>query len=172
LASMLGLTIAHLAPLLMCTFLLAACGDVAFKRGGSATDFEAAQHRCADKEGDAASYRACLEEAGWTTKNWDIDSVSDRSVSASQAPKPVEASAPISKTSDKIAPASAPSAIEATLYRVNAWWKTGGSADALNLALAACTDSSSHGASVVSRAMLDCMAARGWHGTVAPYAVK
>jgi hypothetical protein len=163
----------RLTLLLTSAFQLAACGDVAFKQGGSAADFEAAQHRCADKAADTAAYRACLGAAGWTTKNWDIDSVADRSAPDRSQPTPlVPALVPISTTSNKIESTAKPTAVEPALYRVNAWWKIGGSADALNLALAACTDSSGHGSSVVSRATLDCMAAKGWHGTVAPGEAK
>lgn len=140
---------------------LAGCADIGFKRGGSAGDFAAAQHRC-QAAGDTG-YQGCMADAGWTTGA--IETAPAATPSAAPAPASAPATAPSPTTPSPTtthaeADLAPPTAAAATAARGASvpWWKFGGGAGELAAAEAACGGKTEP----PTPAYLDCMKERGW----------
>ncbi len=138
---------------------LAACGQFAWKRGGSEADLAQASAECKT----ASNYSACMTAKGWHTSELD-----------SSVPMVLFVG---NKDNREAAPNSARQAAEGTAtdapttpYAVSAWWSRGTPAHPLSQDMKTCSDSlgDPHKADpnthVITLAMLNCMKDKGWYG--------
>lgn len=163
------------------------CGELAYKRGASSGDLEAAKKSCREKGPDAAAVEKCMADRGWVVQNLsrmeplDADPVVEASVIPSDRRIENAASAtPGQQRTKGYAPAS-PGATQPTTaekrrpemtdtFKVSSWWKTGGGAASLKSDTEACVarlgeaqrpDSQTQSA---TRGLLLCMKDKGWSG--------
>lgn len=146
--------------------LLSGCGELAYKRGASARDLDAAKKGC-QSAGSKESIDKCLEENGWLVQDlgtiglpdselFAIATVTDDNRNLTQqstSEDKVEKSAmdeTVTVASDtrvitkntnskrKLEVQQAPNPFEN--YKINSWWKMGGNRDALEQSMTTCTD--------------------------------
>jgi hypothetical protein len=55
--------------LLLLVVLLSGCGELAYKRGASSSDLEAAKKSCREKGPDPAALEKCMADRGWLVQN-------------------------------------------------------------------------------------------------------
>ncbi len=160
--------------LVLTTWLLGGCGELAFKRGGSASDFEAAQKACREANPEPEATRQCLAEGGWfVTGLKHMDSLGaepvieaavipgDRRIENIPAPEPArgQARSGIQRTPDPM-----------DTFKVGSWWKAGGSAGSLGLDTDACVarlgeaHRPDNRTQQATRGLLLCLKEKGWSG--------
>ena len=161
--------------LLLAVLLFGGCGgELAYKRGASANDLEAAKKSCREKGPDPAAIEKCMGDRGWVVQNLsrteplDADPVVEASVIPSD--RRIENAA--SATPGAIKPATtAKKTPEMTdTFKVSSWWKIGGGAADLKADTEACEaklgaahrlDNQTQSA---TRGLLLCMKDKGWSG--------
>jgi hypothetical protein len=160
--------------LLLAALLLGGCGELAYKRGASSSDLEAAKKSCREKGPDTAAVERCMADRGWAVHNLsrmeplDADPVVEASVIPSN--RRIENAA--STTPGAVQPATAVKRTpEMTdTFKVSSWWKTGSGAASLKADTDACVDKlgEAHRPNPetlsVTRGLLLCMKDKGWSG--------
>ncbi|MEX2481582.1 MAG: hypothetical protein WD928_12065 [Gammaproteobacteria bacterium] len=175
--------------------VLAACGNVTFKRGADPTAMAADERSCRTSAPDDAGFAACMRERGWfvalsgedaaTSKAADRwleahhdekpAAVMSQAVTVAPGPAPAADVASPSSDDDASTPAPAPVATAAkpafdplAEATVASWWKLGGSAAALDAAIADCVvdlgvaHRPDPGARRVTAGLRACLRAEGW----------
>jgi len=160
--------------LLLLAVLLSGCGELAYKRGASSSDLEAAKLSCREKGPDPAAVEKCMADRGWVVQNLsrmeplDADPVveasaipSDRRIenAASATPGAAQSATAVKRTPEMT-----------DTFKVSSWWKTGSGAASLKTDTEACVaklgeahrpDSQTQSA---TRGLLLCMKDKGWSG--------
>jgi len=160
--------------LLLAALLLGGCGELAYKRGASASDLEAAKKSCREKGLDPAAIEKCMGDRGWVVQNLsrmeplDADPVAEASVipsdrrienAASAKPGTIQPATTVKKTPEMT-----------DTFKVSSWWKIGGGAADLKADTEACEaklgeahrlDSQTQ---LATRGLLLCMKDKGWSG--------
>ncbi len=168
-----------LALAAMCAGGLAACGEIAFKRGSGADAFAADRRRCRSEAADPASVNSCLTQAGWRVTELRTDAVSVPEPATPlpvTVPRPAPAASPAGAepaiaAPDKAATAVPPPVPPKTLI-VGNWWRIGTGAADLHAAGDACvaklgpSDAPDAGYHTVTPALYACLRSAGWHGQV------
>lgn len=164
--------------LLLAALLSGGCGELAYKRGASAGDLEAAKKSCQANAGDAAAIEKCMADKGWAIQNLDKMEPLD------EADPVIEATAlPSNQRIENAAslPAAVPAALPAAAavkkapdlldtFKVNSWWKTGSGAASLQADTDACVARLGEAhrpdpqTQMVTRGLLLCMKDKGWSG--------
>lgn len=153
----LGLTLSFL--------LLSACGgELSYKRGASAQDFQSEKQRCENVSSSEKEIDQCLQQEGWLVVSPNKPliplsrgetktiSVADNAM-AETADKPVD---PMEK------------------LQINSWWRAGSGPEKLMQDSDSCTEelgedhSPEANLSLVTRAHLGCMQNKGWAALLAP----
>lgn len=160
--------------LLLAALLLGGCGELAYKRGASSSDLQAAKKSCREKGPDPAAIEQCMADHGWVVQNLsrmdplDADPVVEASVipsdrrienAASAMPGAVQPATTVKRTPQMT-----------DTFTVSSWWKTGSGAASLKTDTEACVaklgeahrpDSQTQSA---TRGLLLCMKEKGWSG--------
>jgi len=160
--------------LLLLVFMLSGCGELAYKRGASSSDLEAAKKSCREKGPDPAAVEQCMADHGWAIQNLsrmeplDTDLVVEASVIPSDRRIENAASAAPSAAQPATAVKRTPEMTDT--FKVSSWWKTGSGAASLKADTEACVaklgeahrpDSQTQSA---TRGLLLCMKDKGWSG--------
>lgn len=161
--------------LLLAALLLGGCGgEIAIKRGASASDLEAAKKSCREKGSDPAAIEQCMSERGWVVHNLskleplDADPVAEASVIPSDR-RIENASSAKPGAIQPATPAKKPPEMTDT-FKVSSWWKIGSGAADLKADTETCVaklgeahrpDSQTQSA---TRGLLLCMKDKGWSG--------
>ena len=160
--------------LLLLALLLGGCGELAYKRGATASDLEAAKKSCREIRSDPAAVEQCMADRGWVVQNLSRIEPLDTApvVEASVIPSDRRIDNAASATHGAVQPATAMKRTpEMTdTFKVSSWWKTGSGAASLNTDTEACVaklgeahrpDSQTQSA---TRGLLLCMKDKGWSG--------
>lgn len=170
------------------------CGEFAYKRGASTKDLEATKKSC-QSAGEAAAIEKCLEDNGWVVQKLDAiglpdselfatASVSSDNRVASQTATEKEAALTTTENVTTTANASTkepttsikkevplvPAVNAFEKYKINSWWKMGGSRDALELSINACAEKLGEAhqpdrkTQTFTRGFAACMYEKGWRG--------
>ncbi|OYW40034.1 MAG: hypothetical protein B7Z35_02455 [Hydrogenophilales bacterium 12-61-10] len=164
--------------LLLAALLMNGCGELAYKRGASAGDLEAAKKSCQANASDAAAIEKCMADKGWAIQNLDkmepLDEA-DPVIEAIALPsnQRIENAASLPPA----APAASPAAVAVNkapdmldTFKVSSWWKTGSGAASLQADTDACVArlGDAHRPNTqtqrVTRGLLLCMKDKGWSG--------
>lgn len=159
---------------LLLTLLLAGCGELAYKRGASSSDLEAAKQSCREKGPDPAAVEQCMADRGWVVQNLsrmeplDADPVVEASVIPSD--RRIENAAGATPGTAQPATAARKTPLLTDPFKVSSWWKTGSGAASLKADTDTCVeklgeahrpDSQTQSA---TRGLLLCMKDKGWSG--------
>ena len=165
----------RLLTYILLSSLLAACGELSYKRGGNAQDFEQVQKTC---RAQGPAWQQCMEKQGWQGLGGSPSDPLFAEVTMTEprrlAPVRAEpAKAPASShdhTPASVAvPAHAP--IEdgpETQYSINSWWKRGASPSQLQQDQLACEKTlgadytPDYKTQTYKRAFVACMHDVGW----------
>jgi len=162
--------------LLPAILLLGGCADVAFKRGGSSADFDAARQACHRTTTDNAAYRSCLSNAGWSVvaeANGPAPTEPDAPVPA--APAPIQTAQPSASLTVKGVAASVPQApgqdakSGLDTISVKNWWRIGVGSSSLDASVDTCVarlgpaHQPAPGYHTVTRSLVACLKTEGWH---------
>ena len=166
------------SSLLLAALLSSGCGELAYKRGASASDLDAAKKSCQANARDAAAVEKCMADKGWAIQNLekmepldDVDPVieaialpsNQRIENAAGLPAAVPAALPAAAAVKK-----APDMLDT--FKVSSWWKTGSGAASLQADTAACVAQLGEAhrpnpqTQMVTRGLLLCMKEKGWSG--------
>lgn len=139
---------------------LSGCGEISYKRGGSAQDVSQAHAMC---RGTDNEFSKCLAQQGWDPLFAAVSVTDNR-------PNPTLTSYETKKdTSERGAPA--PSTINDgpnVSYNINSWWKMGAGPEALNIDQQSCETAlgarykPDYLTNTFKRAFLICMHDKGW----------
>lgn len=173
--------------LMLVAVLLSGCGEFAYKRGASMSDFETAKQACQVRSPAPAAMEKCMTENGWTVQSlgkmepMDADPVVEVSVIPSnQRIENATISAPEKQAAAMHAPV-APGPVQATTaankppdmmdtFKVSSWWKAGSNADNWKTDTDACVATlgeahrPNNQTQEVTRGLLLCMKEKGWSG--------
>ncbi|MDP3584131.1 MAG: hypothetical protein Q8R61_03325 [Thiobacillus sp.] len=156
--------------LLLAALLLCGCGELAYKRGATSSDLEAAKKSCREKGPNPATVEQCMADHGWVVQNLsrmeplDADPVVEASVIPSDRRIENAAGATQPATAVKRKPEMTDT------FKVSSWWKTGSGAVSLKTDTEACVaklgeahrpDSQTQSA---TQGLLLCMKGKGWSG--------
>jgi hypothetical protein len=162
------------STLLLLAVLLSGCGELAYKRGASSSDLEAAKKSCREKGPDSAAVEKCMADHGWVVQSLsrmeplDADPVVEDSAIPSDRRIENAASAAPGATQPATAAKRTPEMTDT--FKVSSWWKTGSGAASLKTDTEACVeklgeahrpDSQPQSA---TRGLLLCMKDKGWSG--------
>jgi hypothetical protein len=164
--------------LLLAALLSGGCGELAYKRGASAGDLEAAKKSCQANAGDATAIEQCMAEQGWAIHDLDkmepLDEA-DPVIEATALPgtQPIENAAGLPVAAPAAAPAAAavkkaPDLLDS--FKVSSWWKVGSGAASLQADTDACVTRLGEAhrpdaqTQMVTRGLLLCMKDKGWSG--------
>jgi len=165
--------------LLLVTSLFSGCGELAYKRGASSSDLEAAKKSCREKGPDSAAVEKCMADSGWVVQNldrmepMDADPVVEASVIPSD--RRIENTAGITpgkQSHEGPVPATAvkkhPDPMDT--FKVSSWWKTGSGAASLKSDTEECVARLGEAhrpnsqTQTATRGLLLCMRDKGWSG--------
>lgn len=171
-------TVCGACAVALATLLFSGCGELAYKRGATSGDLEAAKKTCREKGSDAA-YEKCMADSGWTVQNLgrmeplDTDPVIEASVIPSDRRIENATSAAPGKhdANDKgsgPAPTRQPDMLDT--FKVSSWWKAGGGASSLEADTNECVARlgeahrpvQTQQTQTATRGLLLCMKAKGW----------
>lgn len=162
-----------LAALALVATLGGCGGEFAYKRGGTASELDAAKQACR-AHGSGAAYEQCLADKGWAVQNLgamaplDADPVIDASVIPSD--RRIE-------NANSAAPATPPGPPAATrkpdmldTFKISSWWKAGSGAASLATDSDACVGrlgeahrpQQTASSQTATRGLLLCMKEKGW----------
>ena len=173
--------------LLLAALLSGGCGELAYKRGASAGDLEAAKKSCQVNAGDATAIEKCMADKGWAIQDLDkmepldADPVIEATALPSQQRIENAASLPPARpAAENAAPAlsvASPAAMDVKkapdmldTFKVSSWWKTGSGAASLQADTEACVarlgeaHRPNQQTQMVTRGLLLCMKEKGWSG--------
>ncbi len=147
------------AVLLMSTLLLTltACGELSYKRGASATDFQQEKKSCATEYEGEADVESCLAKSGWIVVGVDKPLFVEATASESSIQTIAE---------EKLTPEPAEDPLD--LIAVGSWWKTGAAPNALLADSEQCVaklgeaHQTQNNMSLVTRGLIGCMSVKGW----------
>lgn len=169
------------------------CGELAYKRGASASELEATKKTC-QNAGNEAAIEKCLEDNGWVVQKLDALGLPDselfatanisednrmpnQTTSEKQTVSKVKTASNVSETSAKVTTkpvkkeiSPAPQANPFEKYKINSWWKLGGNREALELSISACSEKLGEAhqpdrkTQTFTRAFAACMYEKGWRG--------
>lgn len=173
--------------LLLAALLLSGCGELAYKRGASAGDLEAAKKSCQAKISNPAEVEKCMAVNGWGVQNLDrmepLDADPVVEATALPSDRRIENAAslpPAKQAAENPVPALSAASPAATnvkkapdmmdTFKVSSWWKTGSSAASLKADTEACVARLGEAyrpdnqTQYVTRSLLLCMKEKGWSG--------
>ena len=167
--------------LLLAALLMSGCGELAYKRGASAGDLQAAKKSCQANAADAATVEKCMADKGWAIQNLeqmepldDADPVIEASPLPSNQRIENAASAPSAGQAAATPPPAAarPGKIPDPLdrFKVSSWWKTGSGAASLQADTDTCVARLGEAhrpnpqTQTATRGLLLCMKEMGWSG--------
>jgi len=174
-------TLCSACVLALVTLLFSGCGELAYKRGASSGDLEAAKKTCHEKgsKGGDAAYEKCMADSGWTVQNLgrmeplDVDPVAEATVIPSNIRIENATSAAPGKqdVEDKgsvLAPTRKPDLLDT--FKVSSWWKAGSGASSLEADTNECVARlgeahrpvQTQQTQTATRGLLLCMKAKGW----------
>lgn len=168
------------------TLIMSGCGELSYKRGANLNDLGITKKTCAANNANQTEIEKCLADNGWFVHDLgssdDLD-VTDPviEVAVNNDNRRIDAPLEISDKNRANANNSASnsnspvtnikkSADPMDIYKISSWWKIGGNASSLQLAINECiaTLGEAHRPNSetrqVTRGMLLCMKEKGWHG--------
>lgn len=175
-----------LPALAVATTVLAACGDIAFKQGGSPEDMKAADMQCRRAGTEYAAYADCMQGRGWKVVRIDAlmllegESVETALASAPAATGEASAAAPGTPHGTAVSAAVLPSASAPgngvskpaldplSRVAVASWWKVGSGPDELLKERTRCEQKLGPAHEVdahsgrVTRGLIGCLREAGW----------
>jgi hypothetical protein len=181
----------HCSSILMLVALLfSGCGEFAYKRGASLSDYETAKQACRARSSEPATVEQCMADNGWVVQNLarmaptDADPVVDISVIPSnqrvenavtatpekQGAENAAPSAPAAPGSGKPSAAAHKPPDMRDTFKVSSWWKAGSNADNLQADIADCVAKlgephrPNNQTQEVTRGLLLCMKEKAWSG--------
>lgn len=136
---------------------LSSCGELSYKRGASATDFQQDKIHCSTEYKKKSDIESCLAKSGWLVVSVDkplfaeatadittVQTISDKKVTTEKAMDPLE------------------------LIAVGSWWKIGAAPNVLITDSEKCVTELGEGhqthnnMSLVTRGLVSCMSGQGW----------
>lgn len=172
--------------------ILGGCGQMAWKPGASAADLDRDTAACEAQYQDETAVHDCLRKRGWVLRlpKQAEETIEEEVVAptAVAAPNPAQPAVPMPASGAVAAPATTAGEPRSTTpapvrnkvvpksvdpnkpVLIQAWWKMGAGADALDADLDACvaTLGPTHAPDLqkrlYTRALVDCMKAKGWFG--------
>jgi len=159
------------AAALLTSCLISGCGEFAYKRGASATDFQEARKACAAQGDSPVIAEQCLADKGWTVKPLDkMDPLlATVGISDNRTGKLIQKENTKQETSAEAAKPADP----LDSFKISSWWKTGADANALKSGINECvaTLGEAHrpapGSLNATRGLLICMRTKGWYALAA-----
>lgn len=175
--------------ILLLALLVSSCGEFSYKRGASAGDLDNAKKSCITKDSNQIAVNKCMTEAGWFVQSMQtsdstaldkvtLDPVAEVFINQDNRQIGIPVDASTKKTvmvksqngtaQQALLPKKVADPLE--IFNISSWWKLGGGADNLKVAVDQCVailgeeyrpDSQGH---IVKRALLLCMKEKGWHG--------
>jgi len=158
------------------TLTLSGCGEFAYKTGAGGDALDADRKACKMSAPGAVSYSQCMHDKGWSISN--LDGGDD--ATAATAPAAVAGTAPTADTPATPAPAAAasmppppappppPAADPMAPVKITAWVKFGPGGPDDDIAACVATlgpaNQPDKANKTVTRALLNCMRAKGWRG--------
>ncbi len=141
---------------------LSACGELSYKRGASANDFQQQKNNCSTNNKTDSEVELCLENSGWLVVNADKPlfaeaTADERMADAATEQVDPDTSEPVQKAIDPL-----------ELIAIGSWWKTGAAPSALMADSEQCATELGKGhktqsnMSLVTRGLIDCMRENGW----------
>lgn len=148
----------------------AGCGTIGFKRGAGGPALLADEAACREQAADPAAVQSCMSERGWSIVGearlaGSAEPVEETVRTAVPEGTPIVLERPVNP--DPAPEAVAPSE-PSTQVRVESWWKLGGTAAALDVAIDACvaTLGAAHAPArpplIVTAGLRDCLRHAGW----------
>lgn len=165
----------HLFLTIIATLALTACGELAYKRGASASDLQQAKLQCS-KLASEASAESCMKEKGWSVQQLDdkdlfaIASYTDSNPNQTPSISKKTTSNPTQASNITEQPATDMKADPLDLYTINSWWKIGANGQNLDVAINECVAKLGEAhkpnskTQQVTRGMAICMREKGWRG--------
>ncbi len=173
--------------LLLAALLSSGCGELAYKRGASASDLEAARKSCQANASDAAAVEQCMADNGWAIQKLDkmepLDADPVIEATALPTQQRIENAAslpparPAAENTAQASSVASPAATEVKkapdmldTFKVSSWWKTGSGAASLRADTEACVarlgeaHRPNQQTQIVTRGLLLCMKEKGWSG--------
>ena len=168
---------------LLTTLLLSACGELAYKRGASASDLENTRKSCKAKDAGPEAVQKCMAADGWVVQN--LDSADPIATMQSEADPVIDASVtednrqfnnPTASTKTNTGKESKDSteikkpADPLDTFKIGSWWKFGADAANLKNSIESCVTTlgvahqPNSQSKIVTRGLLLCMKEKGWHG--------
>lgn len=145
--------------------LLAGCGgEISYKRGASAQDFQNEKQRCENVSSNETELDQCLQKQGWLVVNPDKPLI----------PLSRGETKTISVASDAMEDTAGQPADPMEQLSINSWWRAGAGPQKLMQDSEACTaklgepHSPKANMSLVTRALLSCMQNEGWAALLTP----
>lgn len=146
--------------------ILSACGELSYKRGANANDFQQQKNNCSTDNKTDIDVELCIENSGWlvgwlvvnTGKSLFVEATADeRIIDAATEQVDPDRSEPVQKVIDPL-----------ELIAIGSWWKTGAASSALMADSEQCAVDLSechqpqNNMSLVTRGLIDCMRDNGW----------
>ena len=168
---------------LLASLLLAACGEIAYKRGASASDLDKTKKACVAQDSSKTAVEKCMADNGWVVQNLES---SEPIATMQNEPDPViEASVTTDNRQTKKlgissnnvtgnkavnTPENKKPANPMDTFKIGSWWKLGGDAGNLKSSIQECVTTLGEAfqpesqTKKVTRGLLLCMKDKGWHG--------
>jgi hypothetical protein len=153
--------------LLIASGLIAAlvgCGQINYKRGASAGDFQQDKKTCSEGYNTEAEVEKCLEKGGWLVVGFDKPLTSSKANAAAETSENTTAAGEASTA--EVTPAKAEDPLDKIV--VSSWWKVGAGPDALLASGDECVAELGNehqpegNMSLVTRSLISCMKDKGW----------
>lgn len=177
--------------LLAMPLLISSCGEFAYKRGAGANDLASDKRTCEAISGDHIKIEQCMQDKGWTVQKLDdLDPFATASVNpdnrvispdtntytknttlpdGGKVESSTQTTGGSTSNTAKIAtPASAVDPLDK--FIISSWWKIGGSAESLQVAINDCVTTLGEAhrpnptTNEATRGLGVCMKDKGWRG--------
>ena len=142
--------------------ILSACGELSYKRGASANDFQQQKNNCSTDNKTDIEVELCLENSGWFVVNADKPIFAE----ATTVERIIDAATEQVESDTIELEQKAIDPLE--LIAIGSWWKTGAAPSALMTDSEKCAVDLGDGhqpqnnMSLVTRGLIDCMHDSGW----------
>ncbi len=136
---------------------ITACGELSYKRGASAIDFQQEKKSCTTDNKEEADIESCLTKSGWIVVAADKPLFAEATTTA----RTIETNSGQKRIAEK--PAD-----PLELIAVGSWWKTGAAPSALIADSKQCVTKlgekheAQNNMSLVTRGLVTCMSDKGW----------
>lgn len=156
-----------IAPLLALCAMVAGCGELAWKRGARDGDLAQARNAC-HQAADLGAYEKCMDAQGWTVTSLDAAFPAPFLAPATPGAAPAAAASPGPGQKTPTTPALADPLEK---FKVDAWWKFGGTDGDFKASLKDCTTQldTAHtpppGNREMTRGLLACLRGHGWYAS-------